>query len=476
MRAIWNWIDQRTGISDTLIPILTHLVPRDARWWYVFGSAALCAFSIQLITGACLAMAYVPSGGDAYESLRYITEEAPLGRVLRGMHSYGASAMIVMVVIHLTQVYLHASFKYPREVNWMSGVVLMFVVLGMAFTGQLLRWDANGVWSVVVGAEQAGRVPVLGRYIARFILGGDTVGGATLSRFYVMHVFILPGLIMAGIALHLWLVLRHGISEMPKAGSPVVPETYKADYETRIHKTGVPFWPDAAWRDAVFSTLMVALIVGCAVVFGPPATGNPPDPSNINANPKPDWYFWWYFAVLSMLPASMESLVIVGAPAVGFLTLFCVPLWSNRGERAPSKRPWAVGIVIAAALALCVLTLYGMREPWSPDFDVKPLSEAVVNSEQPTVVHGAELVHKKGCLYCHNIDGAGGRRGPELSQIGQLLDRGQLIIRINNGGYNMPAFASSLTSAELSDIVDFLQTRRGTEPLKSGRSLTNTTK
>jgi ubiquinol-cytochrome c reductase cytochrome b subunit len=464
LRAIWNWIDQRIGISDTLIPIMTHLVPRDARWWYVFGSAALCAFILQLATGACLAMSYVPSGGQAYESLRYITETAPLGSVLRGMHSYGASAMIVMVVIHLTQVYLHAAFKYPREINWMSGVVLMFVVLGMAFTGQLLRWDANGVWSVVVGAEQAGRVPVIGRQIARFILGGDTVGGATLNRFYVMHVFILPGFIISGVALHIWLVLRHGISEMPKAGCPVVPETYRKEYEARLHQSGVPFWPDAVWRDVVFSTLMVALILACAILFGPPAIGNPPDPSNINANPKPDWYFLWYFAVLSMLPASLETWVIVGAPATGFLVLFCVPLWSNRGERAPSRRPWAIGIVIASLLAFTVLTLYGVREPWSPNFDAKPLSAAVIQSTEQPVIAGAALLHKKGCLYCHAVSGTGGRRGPELTLVGDRLNRDQLIIRINNGGYNMPAFAGSLTSGELAEIVDFLLTRHSAKP------------
>jgi len=458
-REVWTWLDDRAGVSDYVVPLLTHVVPRDARWWYVFGSATLTAFLVQVVTGICLAMSYVPGGGEAYQSLKYITEQAPFGNVLRGMHYYGASAMVTLVVVHLVQVYLHASYKYPRELNWMTGVVLLFVVLGMAFTGQLLRWDANGVWSVVVAAEMAGRTPLVGPAIAHFTLGGDTVGGSTLSRFFVMHVFVLPGVIFAGVGLHLLLLFRHGVSEMPNPDQPVDPATYKAEYRERLRRTGVPFWPDAAWRDAVFSTVVVAVILGCAIFVGPPALTNPPDPGSIDANPMPDWYFWWYFAVLSLLPPRLETWVILGAPVLGFLALFCLPLISNKGHRAPSKRPWAVAVVIAAAAAFCVLTIYAYREPWSPDFAVQPLPASVVGGDQGPVADGARLVHRKGCLYCHNIDGHGGHRGPELSQIGKLLTRDDLIIRINNGGDNMPAFAGSITSDELQAIVDFLETR-----------------
>ena len=195
----WEWIDDRSGYSEYVLPLLKHIVPRDARWWYVFGSATLTAFIVQVISGICLAMAYVPGGEEAYESLKFISQQAPFGGVLRGMHYYGALAMVTLAVIHMVQVYLHATYKYPREMNWMSGVVLLFVVLGMAFTGQLLRWDANGVWSVTVAAEMAGRAPVVGPTIADFLLGGETVGGSTLTRFYAIHVFLLPGLIFAGI-------------------------------------------------------------------------------------------------------------------------------------------------------------------------------------------------------------------------------------------------------------------------------------
>ncbi len=456
---IGNWIDSRIGFSDCIWPLLTHIVPCNARWWYVFGSAALTAFIVQVISGVCLAMAYVPAGDQAYESLRYITEEAPFGSVLRGMHAYGASAMITLVVIHLIQVYLHAAYKYPRELNWMTGVVLFFVVLGMAFTGQLLRWDANGVWSVFVATEMAARTPVIGPALADFLMGGKTVGGSTLTRFFVYHVFVLPAVIVAGVGLHLFLLFRHGVSEMPNVDEPVDPATYKMEYEARLQKTGVPFWPYAMWRDVVFSTFVVAVIVGCAVVFGPPALDAAPDPASINANPLPDWYFWWYFAVLSLLPPSYEFWFIMGVPVVGFLILFCAPLFSNKGHRAPSKRPWAVGIVVAGIASFVVLTVYGYREPWSPDFGVEELSVAVIGADDGPVFEGAKLVHEKGCLYCHAVDGFGGHRGPDLSDISRRLTENDLIIRINNGGYNMPAFASILDSQQLSLIVDFLQSR-----------------
>ena len=456
---IAHWIDDRSGFSDVVMPMLRHVVPSDARWWYVFGSATLCAFVVQVISGIALATAYVPGGDAAYQSLQYISHQAPLGGVLRGMHYYGATAMVVLAVIHMMQVFLHAAYKFPRELNWMSGVVLLFVVLGMAFTGQLLRWDANGVWSVTVAAEMAGRAPLIGPAIAHLILGGDTVGGSTLTRFYAIHVFVLPGLIFAAVGLHMWLILRHGISEMPKVDQPVDPATYKEEYEQRLEQTGVPFWPVAMWRDVIFSTVLVGVILFCAVVFGAPALDSPPDPSSINSNPMPDWYFWWYFAILSMLPPYLETYVILGLPVIGLLVMLLLPLLFNKGHRAPSRRPWATGLVIFGVTAFAVLTLYGYRKPWSPDFGVKPLPASVVNSTTTNIQEGAVLVHQKGCLYCHRIDQFGGERGPELTNIADRLNRQDLIIRINNGGYNMPSFAASLSATELSKIVDFLETR-----------------
>jgi ubiquinol-cytochrome c reductase cytochrome b subunit len=427
---------------------------------------------MQIVTGIGLAMAYVPSGGDAFQSLQYITQQAPLGSVLRGMHFFGASAMILLAVMHMAQVYLHAAYKYPREMNWMSGVVLLLFTLGMGFTGQLLRWDANGIWSTVVGAEQAARVPLVGPFIAHAILAGDTIGGATLTRFFVLHVFVFPAFIFVGVGLHVWLVLRHGISEMPKASQPVTAQTYKSDYEQRLKRTGVPFWPNAMWRDAVFSLLVVGGIVTCAIAFGPPVLDMPPDPTSLNVNPAPDWYFLFYFAILSMLPASLETWVILGGPLVVILGLMFLPLISNKGDRALSRRPWAIAVVVTTVTALIILTIYGARAPWSPNFAAHPIADSLPDTTDATVREGAQVMFTKGCIYCHELNGDGGRRGPNLTRVGDRLSEEQLIIRINNGGHNMPAYAGRITHDELAKLVAFLKSKHDVDRLPLSTEVT----
>src|SRR5689334_7121275 len=249
-REFIDAFEERTGLIKLFTDLAEHPVPPDTGWWYVFGSATLVAFVIQVVTGMALATAYISSTGNAYDALNFITYRAVFGNVLRGMHFFGASAMVLLVGIHMAQVFLMGCYKYPRSFKWLTGAVLLFLTIGMGFTVQLLRWDQNAVWSVVVAAEQSAPIPVLGPAIAHFILAGNTLGGATLSRFFAFHVFFIPAIIFGFIGIHLYLVLHDGVSEPPRRDETVDPATYHQRYDALLEKHGVPFWPDAAWRDA----------------------------------------------------------------------------------------------------------------------------------------------------------------------------------------------------------------------------------
>jgi len=460
LRTTAEWLDDRTGIVGLVKPMATHLVPREAKWWYVFGSATLFSLIVQVVTGMTLATMYVPSSGAAYTSLQYITTQAPFGNLVRGMHYWGASAMILFVGIHMIRVFLMAAYKFPREMSWLSGVGLLFLTVGMGFTGQLLRWDQNAVWSTVVGADQAARLPILGKWLVRVILGGGNIGSLTLSHFFVLHVFVIPLLLVGLLGLHLHLVLRNGISEPPVEGRPVDPRTYRSWYHSMLERDGHSFWPHAAWRDVVFGAAVMVGIVVVAALLGPPALDNPPNPAIIKAVPRPDWYLLWYFAVLALLPHQAESYVIILAPLFGVLILLAVPFISNKGERSLRRRPWAALIVIFIVVCIGALWRAGVHANWSPRFDARPLPAAIIGATSGPVYEGGMVFNTKGCLFCHTISGHGGKRGPNLTTVGDRLTRENLIIRIMNGGYNMPGYSNNITPEHLNSLATFLQSRK----------------
>jgi len=462
LSRIGRWLDDRSGWGDALRRFARHPVPEGTDWRYVLGSATLVAFLAQVVTGIALSTVYVPSTASAYESLQTITHHASWGRLVRGMHDVGASAMMILIGAHLARTYLTASYKYPRELSWLSGVMLLLCVVLMAFSGQLLRWDQDGVWSAVVAAEQLSRMPVVGRSLAHLLLGGPSVGASTLSRSFAVHVFLIPGLIFIGVALHIALVVRNGISGPPEHSPPRVdPRTYRAWYRDLLARAGHPFWPDAAWRDAVFAFLVVVAIVGLALTLGPHALGKPPDPSNVDASPRPDWYFLWYFALLAMLPKSLEQPVIVLAPLIGAIALVLLPFVGGTGSRHLRQRPWALAIVALAVGTIGWFTYEGYRAPWSPRFAAEPLGGTSLASTTSSAARvGAALFHDKGCEFCHSYGGIGGIRGPDLTHVTQRLNHPQLISRILGGGGNMPPFATRLSDDELRAIVAFLEMKR----------------
>jgi len=261
-------------------------------------------------------------------------------------------------------------------------------------------------------------------------------------------------------------VFRHGISEPPVAGKPVNPATYRAEYEELLKKSGKPFWPDLAWRDVIISTLLIIAIALAAFFVGPPVLDRPPDPSILAADPRPDWYLLWYFGLLSLIPERIEGYVMIGFPILIGLCLLFVPIWNHKGERAASQRPWAIASVCLAVIMIGALWWEGDHSPWSPNFEAQPLSEKVVGVSSGPVFTGAQLFHAKGCLNCHLIQGDGGRRGPDLTYVADKLTHDNLVIRIVNGGTNMPAFGSSLKPGELDDLVAFLETRKHPVPTK----------
>jgi ubiquinol-cytochrome c reductase cytochrome b subunit len=373
--------------------------------------------------------------------------------------------MMVMVLVHMTQVFLHGAYKFPRELTWLLGVGLLFLTMGMMFTGQVLRWDGDAYWGVGVGASMAGRVPVIGPWVVNMIIGGPVIGGDTLSRFFALHVFVIPGLLLATLGAHLWLVLQCGISEPPKAGQPVDPKTYHEKYENEL-KQGVPFLGDAVLKDGLFSALVVIVVVGLAAFVGPKGPGSLPEPALLGANPRPDWPFLWLFAIMSLCPPEAETLFILLQPILLVGPLVAVPFLSNRGERAPSRRPVAVLMVVVLYTFIGVLTYQGAVAPWSPVMDAwksDTVPETVIKTSTPLQLQGALVFQNKQCRNCHALNGVGGQRGPDLNGVGIRLTKNQLIDQVSNGtpgGGNMPAYGKQIGPAEMTALSEFLSALR----------------
>jgi ubiquinol-cytochrome c reductase cytochrome b subunit len=475
LKQVGNWIDARIGWSEVLLPTMRHPVPREIDgpmgWWYVFGSASMTFLLIQIITGIGLALVYVPAADKAYESLLYLDYEQPFGWFLRALHYYAGSGMVVMLLVHMTQVFLQGGYKYPRELTWVLGVLLLVCTLGMFFSGQILRWDPDAYWGLAVAGSMAGRVPVLGPWVVHMLLGGEIIGGSSLSRFFTLHVFVIPGALLFFLSAHLWLVLRCGVSAPPVPGEVVDPRNYDAKYHEQL-KSGVPFLGDALLKDILWSALAVTIVVVIAAIVGPKGPTGPPDPALAGANPRPEWPFLWLFAMLALSPPSIETFIMLVFPLLVIGALFLVPFISNSGERAPSRRPAAVLLVIVAYSAIGVLSYEGVVAPWSPDmaaWTADPIPISTIERSSPIEMQGSLVFQYKNCRNCHALDGVGGHRGPELTTIGARMPRNQLIDQVSNGtpggvggpgGGNMPAFGKQMTPAEMDCLVAFLVSLR----------------
>ena len=464
IRDLGAWLDRRLQLGTPLKEAAEHRVPRSsASWFYVFGSGALALFVTQIVTGICLALVYVPSAGEAYRSLLVLDAEQPLGWFLRAMHGWGSNFMVALVLVHMVQVFLFGAFKYPRELTWIVGVLLLVVTLGMAFTGQVLRFDQDAYWGLGILTSIAGRVPIVGGQLVQVILGGPIIAGETLTRFFALHVFVIPGLLIGFVGLHLLMVLKLGVNEWPMPGRLVRRETYDAEYARLVEKDGVPFFPVAFRKDLVFSGLLVLAVVACAAIFGPFGPSGEPDPTIIQTVPRPDFFFLWIFSVAALLPPWMETAVLLVGPVVGILALLALPLVSGEGEKSWRRRPVAVLTVILAGVAWGTLTHLGKTAPWSPVMDAwsaLPVPEKLLASATPVQRQGGLVFQLKQCRNCHVLGDQGGRRGPALDDVATRLTHDQLIRQVLQGGGNMPAYGTNLSPAETTALVAFLETLR----------------
>jgi ubiquinol-cytochrome c reductase cytochrome b subunit len=462
LKKIGEWLDARLQLAAPVKETMEHRVPREtASWFYVFGSAALTVFGLQVVTGILLALLYVPSGAEAWNSLQVLNHQVSLGWFIRALHGWGSNFMVAIVLIHMVQVFLFGAYKFPRELTWLIGVLLLLLTLGMAFTGQVLRFDQDAYWGLGIGASIASRVPFLGPWIVDLLLGGPIIAGATLSRFFALHVFAIPGLLIASVGLHLLLVLKLGINEWPMPGRIVRRSTYLKEYHELTQRDGVPFVPGAVGKDLVFSAVILLAIAACAVFFGPFGPSGQPDPTIIQTVPRPDYFFLWLYAVLSLLPPSLETPVLLIGPVIVLGMLLALPFVAGEGEKSWKRRPVAVLTISLAAVALGSFTHLAGVAPWSPVMNAwskDPIPAQYLKGRTAVERRGALVFQAKQCRNCHALAGVGGQRGPSLDRVALDLTPDQLIRQVIQGGGNMPAYGKNLNPAETRALVEFLVT------------------
>src|SRR5712692_2616982 len=462
IQKLGDWFDLRLQLGAPIRETAEHPVPREtASWFYVFGSAALTCFMLQIVTGILLALIYVPSAGEAWNSLQTLNHGVSLGWFIRALHGWGSNFMVAIVLIHMVQVFLFDAYRFPRELTWIVGVLLLLVTLGMAFTGQVLRFDQDAYCGLGIGASIASRVPVIGPWAVNLMLGGPIIAGATLSRFFALHVFVVPGLLIAFVGVHLLMVLKLGINEWPMPGRIVRRATYLQEYHELTHKQGVPFVPEAVWKDILFSAFILFSIAASAVYFGPFGPGGQPDPTIIQTAPRPAFFFLWLYALLSFLPPSAETPILLIGPAIGIIVLLALPLVSGEGEKSWKRRPIAVLTILLVAVALGTFTHLASHAPWSPVMDAwssAPVPFRFLKGRTALERQGALVFQSKQCRNCHALDKSGGNRGPALDAVAVELTRDQLIRQVLQGGGNMPAYGKNLSPAETTALVAFLET------------------
>jgi len=400
---------------------------------------------------------------------------------VRGVHHWTASLLVILVAVHALRVFVWAAYRYPRELTWVVGVLLFFVVMGFAFTGYLLPWDQKAYWATQVGTNIAGTTPVVGTAMVKLLRGGAQLGAATLARFFALHVLLLPMLLVMIVLLHLALVIRQGIAprtavledEAPaRTTDASYPGYYRARY-ARSKGAGVPFWPNIIYKDVIVGLVVVAILVVLARTVGA-GLESPADPSDTSYVPRPEWYFLPFFQLLKLVPGSWESAVAVGIPAAIVLVLLILPFFDRRSMRSLLHRPAAavsMGVVLAGS---ALLLGAAVRE--EPKTAVAPQIGRPLSSAERA---GKTIFKRQQCGSCHAIAGEKPVEkkedtpdAPELTEVG-LKHSGAWMhsfiedpARFHNDS-KMPAFGPpTLTHQEIEEVTRYLMTLRGTKGAK----------
>lgn len=420
MKALFDWIDHRTGCKKLAHGALYENVPGGARWRYVWGSTLTFCIVVQFITGVALWMGYSPSAQTAWESVNYIQSETFGGWFLRGIHHYIAQAMTVLLVLHLMQVVIDGAYKAPREVNFWFGLILLQLVLALSLTGYLLPWDQKGYWATKVATNILGIAPFVGRDLQRIVIGGTDYGHHTLTRFFALHAGILPGLLIALVVGHIYLFRRHGLT----AAEP-------------RRRADCTFWPDQVLKDAVACLAVLAaalfLMVRHRIFHSNGALGAelgaPADPSEPFSAARPEWYFLFLFQFLKLFPAQTEIWGAIIIPGLIMLVIFLMPFIGK----------WKLGHQFNVGLLCCLIAGAGLLTYWAmqedkanPGYQVAvkdadrmaervkelaasptgvPASGAVMLLRNDPLTQGPKLFAKH-CASCHRYDGGDGMGHP----------------------------------------------------------------
>lgn len=445
LRKVYRWLDKRLRLKPVEETLLNEPIPGGASWVYVFGSATLFLFFLQLTTGMFLAVYYAPTPDHAYDSIVFIMESIHFGEFVRGMHHWGASAMVVAIGLHMLQVYLYGAYKPPREVLWMVGVVLFIIVLAFSFSGYLLPWDQKAYWATQVGVNMVGTIPVIGDELVRIIRGGERLGALTLTRFYALHTLFLPVMTLGLIALHLFILRRVGPAG-PFEERRVRSGEGAGDPERRLHPLSEPFYPRQVYMDAVVMGV-VFLIVAALAIGIPFPLADKADPSDSSFRPVPEWYFLFYYQGLKYVHGPLEPLATWILPALFYIGLMFLPFLDRNPNRNPVKRPTAIAAGVVFLLVVFGLMGISLKEIYS------------IPVRDPSVIRGEDLYHKLQCGGCHRIHGSGAAVGPDLSRVGATRDREWLIRHFEDPqavvpGSFMPAF--NLPPGEMEDLTGYM--------------------